>query len=145
MSGFPSCAGLSYLRSWLDLMLGVAGYILWAFVSCQLKWCSCCPCLIEWQGLALSQAGIPTEALVKGPVSRLSIEESSPEKGSGRKLPPKAMLFWAKVDTSYPMIVSITSPLQGWCCHMWQGCGAGSYLLALGKWVFFPQAQVSPL
>ncbi|XP_044795136.2 nuclear receptor corepressor 1 isoform X16 [Bubalus bubalis] len=30
---------------------------------------------------ALSQAGIPTEALVKGPVSRLSIEESSPEKG----------------------------------------------------------------
>ncbi|XP_059938940.1 nuclear receptor corepressor 1 isoform X1 [Mesoplodon densirostris] len=30
---------------------------------------------------ALSQAGIPTEALVKGPISRLSIEESSPEKG----------------------------------------------------------------
>uniref|UniRef100_A0A8C6G2L4 Nuclear receptor corepressor 1 n=1 Tax=Moschus moschiferus TaxID=68415 RepID=A0A8C6G2L4_MOSMO len=30
---------------------------------------------------ALSQAGIPTEALVKGPVSRLSIEERSPEKG----------------------------------------------------------------
>ncbi|XP_020136634.1 nuclear receptor corepressor 1 isoform X13 [Microcebus murinus] len=30
---------------------------------------------------ALSQAGIPTEALVKGPVSRMPIEESSPEKG----------------------------------------------------------------
>ncbi|XP_047402833.1 nuclear receptor corepressor 1 isoform X11 [Sciurus carolinensis] len=30
---------------------------------------------------ALSQAGIPTEALVKGSISRLPIEESSPEKG----------------------------------------------------------------
>ncbi|XP_047565155.1 nuclear receptor corepressor 1 isoform X15 [Lutra lutra] len=30
---------------------------------------------------ALSQAGIPTEALVKGSISRMSIEESSPEKG----------------------------------------------------------------
>nr|XP_031541818.1 nuclear receptor corepressor 1 [Vicugna pacos] len=30
---------------------------------------------------ALSQAGIPTEALVKGPISRLSIEEGGPEKG----------------------------------------------------------------
>lgn len=26
-SNFPSCAGLSHLRSWLDLMFGVAGYI----------------------------------------------------------------------------------------------------------------------
>ncbi|XP_036134221.1 nuclear receptor corepressor 1 isoform X7 [Molossus molossus] len=30
---------------------------------------------------ALSQAGIPTEALMKGPISRIPIEESSPEKG----------------------------------------------------------------
>ncbi|XP_032175637.1 nuclear receptor corepressor 1 isoform X15 [Mustela erminea] len=30
---------------------------------------------------ALSQAGIPTEALVKGSISRMPIEESSPEKG----------------------------------------------------------------
>ncbi|KAM5309633.1 nuclear receptor corepressor 1 isoform 3-T3 [Glossophaga mutica] len=30
---------------------------------------------------ALSQAGIPAEALVKGPISRIPIEESSPEKG----------------------------------------------------------------
>nr|KAF6457786.1 nuclear receptor corepressor 1 [Rousettus aegyptiacus] len=30
---------------------------------------------------ALSQAGIPTEALVKGSISRIPIEESSPEKG----------------------------------------------------------------
>ncbi|XP_054427154.1 nuclear receptor corepressor 1 isoform X4 [Pteronotus mesoamericanus] len=30
---------------------------------------------------ALSQAGMPTEALVKGPISRIPIEESSPEKG----------------------------------------------------------------
>uniref|UniRef100_A0A4X1VBG2 Nuclear receptor corepressor 1 n=1 Tax=Sus scrofa TaxID=9823 RepID=A0A4X1VBG2_PIG len=30
---------------------------------------------------ALSQAGIPAEALVKGSISRLSVEESSPEKG----------------------------------------------------------------
>ncbi|KAB1265059.1 Nuclear receptor corepressor 1 [Camelus dromedarius] len=30
---------------------------------------------------ALSQAGIPTEALVKGPISRLSVEEGGPEKG----------------------------------------------------------------
>ncbi|XP_016051918.1 PREDICTED: nuclear receptor corepressor 1 isoform X5 [Miniopterus natalensis] len=30
---------------------------------------------------ALSQAGIPTEGLVKGPISRIPMEESSPEKG----------------------------------------------------------------
>lgn len=42
----------------------------------------CCLCLIGWQGTpALSQAGIPTEALVKGSSSRMPIEERSPEKG----------------------------------------------------------------
>lgn len=41
-----------------------------------------CLCLIQWQGTpALSQAGIPAEALVKGSISRMPIEENSPEKG----------------------------------------------------------------
>lgn len=38
--------------------------------------------MIWWQGTpALSQASTPTEALVKGPISRMPIEESGPEKG----------------------------------------------------------------
>lgn len=50
-------------------------------MSTKLEWLFWYLCLIWWQGTpALSQAGIPTEALVKGPISRIT-EESSPEKG----------------------------------------------------------------
>ena len=134
MSGFPSCAGLSYLRSWLDLMLGVAGYIFWAFVYCQLKWCSCCLCLIEWQGTpALSQAGIPTEALVKGPVSRLSTEESSPEKGREEAASKGHVIYEGKsghilsYDSKYRLstprlVLPHVTGVWGWLltCWLWE-------------------------
>lgn len=76
------CLVSLWVPCFLRRYTGLSGYIFQiSCASSKHKWLFGCLCLLWWQGTpALPQAGIPTEALVKGPVSRMPIEESSPEK-----------------------------------------------------------------